>query len=209
MALCTNVTILLLVACLSNQLMASSCQRGNGRKGRGLDWAKDRDRPGQREGRHPRSVSPQPIKGKMVTKDKSQCTWAATGEDLFVLSVTCRKDDRIFSCEYVARPTSCPQYRANVQLFWKQIARALKKQKKLCQDGGALVRTGVCRQAPREAHFRLSQRKDASPSSPPPAAPTAVKSCQPENRKLAEEYCNTSWMSFCTFFFTMVQNGDC
>lgn len=210
MALLTNVTILLVLACISHQLVVSSCQKSPGRRGRGADRGQHRDRPGLKVGHRPKSVHAQPIKGKMVTKDKSQCTWAATGNDLFTLGVSCKKGDRSFGCEYVGRPSVCPQYASNVKLYWKQIARALKKQKTLCQDSSALVKAGMCRRAARDAHFRLHrpQRKAAPPSTPRPA-PGAVKSCQPQNQKLAEEYCNNSWSTVCTFFFTMVQDYDC
>lgn len=210
MALLTNVTILLVLACISHQLMLSSCQKSHGRRGRGVNRGEHKDKPGLKAGRQPKSVSAQPIKGKMVTKDKSECTWAATGEDLFILGVTCKKGDKSFSCEYVARPTVCPQYASNVKLYWKQIARALKKQNNLCQDSSASVRAGLCRGAARDAHFRLRnpERKTDPPSTPRPK-PRAVKSCQPNNMKLAEEFCNDSWSSLCTFFFTMVQDYDC
>ncbi|XP_040904482.1 fibroblast growth factor-binding protein 1 [Toxotes jaculatrix] len=210
MAFFTNITILLVLACISHQLMLGSCQKGHGRRGRGVDRGQHKDRSGLKVGRQPKSVSAQPIKGILVTKDKAACTWAATGEDLFILGVTCKKGDRSFSCEYVARPSVCPQYSSNVKLYWKQIARALKKQRNLCQDSSALVKAGVCRGAARDAHFRLrvAERKTVLPHTPPAAA-RAVKSCQPSNKKLAEEYCNNSWSSFCTFFFTMVRDNDC
>ncbi|XP_042348651.1 fibroblast growth factor-binding protein 1 [Plectropomus leopardus] len=210
MAFFTNVTILLVLACISHQLVLSSCQKSHGRKGRGVDRGQHKDRPGLKVGRQPKSVSSQPIKGKMVSKDKSECTWAATGEGLFILGITCKKMDRSYSCEYVARLDLCPQYASNVRLYWKQIARALRKQKSLCQDSRALIKAGVCRRAARDAHFRLrnAQRKTDPPSTPPPS-PRAVKSCQPNNRKLAEEHCHDSWSSFCTFFFTMLQDYDC
>ncbi len=210
MALLTNVTILLVLACFSHQLVLSSCQKNQGRRGRGVDRGQHKERPGPKVGRHPKSVSTQPIKGKLVTKDKSECTWAATGEDLFVLGVTCKKGDRSFSCEYIARPSTCPKYTSNVNLYWKQMARALKKQKTLCQDSNVLVRTGMCRGAARDAHFRLrnAQRKTSLPSTPHPAS-TAVKSCKADNKKLAEEFCSDSWSSVCTFLFTMVKDYDC
>ncbi|XP_035525575.1 fibroblast growth factor-binding protein 1 [Morone saxatilis] len=210
MALLTNVTILLVLACISHQLVMSSCQKTHGRRGRGVDRGQHKDRPGLKVGRQTKSASTQPIKGKMVTKDKSECTWAATGEDLFILGITCKKGSRSFSCEYVARPSVCPRYISNVKLYWKQMARALKKQNNLCQDSSALVRAGMCRRAARDAHFRLrnAQRKTDPPSTPRPA-PRPVKSCQPVNKKLAEEYCNDSWSSVCTFLFTMVQDNDC
>lgn len=175
-----------------------------------MDRGQHKDRPGGKVSRQPKSVSAQPIKGKMVTRDKSECTWAATGDELYVLGVTCKKGGRSFSCEYVSRPSVCPQYASNVKLYWKQMARALRKQKNLCQDSKALVKAGMCRRAAREAHFRLhsAQRKTDSPSSPQPE-PGAVKSCKDDNKKLAEEHCRRSWTSVCTFFFTMVQDYDC
>ncbi|XP_071314494.1 fibroblast growth factor-binding protein 1-like [Trachinotus anak] len=210
MAFFTNITILLVLACISHQLMLGSCQKGHGRRGRGVDRGQHKDKSGLKAERQPKSFSAQPIKGKLVTKDKAECTWAATGDDLFILGITCKKRDRSFSCEYVARPSLCPQYASNVKLYWKQIARSLQKQRNLCQDSSALVRAGMCRRATTDAHFRLrnAQRKTALPYTPPPA-PRAVESCQPGNRKLAEEYCSDSWSSFCTFFFTMVQDYDC
>lgn len=210
MAFVTNVTILLVLACISHQLMLGSCQKGNGRRGRGGDRGQHKDRPGLKVGRQHKSASAQPIKGKLLTKDKSNCTWAATGENLITLSVTCMKGDKSFSCDYVAKPAVCPRYASDVKLYWKQIARALKKQRNLCQDGNELVRAGMCRGAARDAHFRLrdAQGMTALPQTPP-AAPRAVKSCQHKNKKLAEEYCNDSWSSFCTFFFTVVQDYDC
>nr|XP_019959994.1 PREDICTED: fibroblast growth factor-binding protein 1-like [Paralichthys olivaceus] len=215
MAFLTNLAILLVLACISHQLMLGSCQKGRrGRGGRGVDRGQHKDRSGPKVARQPKSVSAQPIKGKLVTKDKSECTWAATGEDVFVLGVTCKKGDTSFSCEYVSKPFLCPRYASNVKLYWKQIARALKKQKNLCQDGSAPVRAGMCRQAARDAHFRLRdvQRETVQPPPPPPPPPPAaraVKSCQPGHKKLAEEHCNDSWSSLCTFFFTMVQDDDC
>lgn len=199
MALLTNVTILLVLACV-----VSSSQKSHGRRGRGVDRGQHKDRPGLKP------VHAQPMKGKMATKDKSECTWVATGNDLFTLGVTCRKEGGTVSCEYVARPSVCRQYASNVKLYWKQISRALQKQKGLCEDSSALVKAGMCRRAARDAHFRLQhpQRKAAPPPTPRPA-PRAVGSCKHQNKKLAEEYCNSSWSSVCTFFFTMVQDYDC
>ncbi|XP_071756341.2 fibroblast growth factor-binding protein 1 [Centroberyx gerrardi] len=209
MALLTQVTVLLLLACMSQQLVLISCQKAQGRRGRAAARGRDRHR-GQKEGRHPKSVGPLPVRGELVAKDKSQCTWVATGEELLTLSVTCRNGGRRFSCEYVARPSACPRYASDSGLYWKQIARALKKQKKLCQDGGAAVRAGVCRKAPGDAHFRMAVPPPSPHPGPSPhPRPATVKVCKPDNKKLAEEYCSDSWSSFCTFFFAMVQNDDC
>ncbi|XP_037317117.2 fibroblast growth factor-binding protein 1 [Pungitius pungitius] len=228
MVLISNVTALLVLACISHQLMSCSCQKSHARRGRGMDRGQPkvklgrgmdrgqakvklvRARSGPKAGRQSTAVSAQPFRGKMVTRDKSECAWAATGEDTVVLSVSCTKGDRSFGCEYVARPAACPRYAANVELFWKQIARALGKQRSACRGAGARVTAGVCRRAPADAHFRL--RKAPERPVPPPVpspAPKGAKSCMPGNRKLAEEHCNASWSSFCTFFFTMVQDYDC
>lgn len=212
MALLTNVAILLVLACFSHQLMLSSCQKSHGRRGRGVERGQNKDRTGIKVSRQPKSVSAQPIKGKLVTKDKSECTWAATGEDVFILGVSCKKGGKSFSCEYVSKPTLCPQFVSNAKLYWKQIARSLKKKKTLCQDSTALVRAGMCRKADREAHFRLRDSQTPTKTDPPPSTqptPGAAKSCQSENMKLAEEYCNKSWSSFCTFFLTMMNDSEC
>ncbi|KAM3866836.1 fibroblast growth factor-binding protein 1 [Diretmus argenteus] len=210
MALLTNLTILLVLASISHQLMASSLQQGPGRKGRAVGRGRDRGSRGLKEGRQSKSAAPMPIKGKLTTKDKSQCTWVAVGEDLVTLGVTCKKGGRSFSCEYVAKPSVCPQFVSNAQLYWKQIARALKKQKTLCQDKTALLKVGMCRKAPRDAHFRLNGAQMIAPPAPPPShRPAGVKSCKADSKNIAEEYCSDTWSSLCMFFFTMVQTDDC
>ncbi|XP_024919048.1 fibroblast growth factor-binding protein 1 [Cynoglossus semilaevis] len=201
MASSTNTTtIVLLLACVSYELMLGCSHKADGQNGRGVDR-------GEKLSRQPKSTSAQQVKGKVVTRDRSECTWAAAGQDLLVLSVTCKKGrSRSVSCEYVGKPFLCTEYAANVGLYWKQISRALKKQRSLCENHRALVKAGMCRGAEKEAHFRLYDPQTTT--SAPPAA-TTVRSCQPVNRKLAEEYCNKSWSSFCLFFFTMVQDNDC
>ncbi|KAM9741793.1 fibroblast growth factor-binding protein 1 [Menidia menidia] len=201
MALLTNVAILLVVACFSHHVMVGSCQRGHGKRGR----------TGPKAGRQPKSGSARPIKGKLLTRDKAECSWVATGEDPVILNITCKKADGILRCEYAARPGSCPQYASNGDLYWKQISRALKKQRSLCGGRSALVKAGVCRKAPQSAHFRLqvAQKKETFSPFVPPVTAEAVKSCRPANRKLAGEFCKASWTSLCTFLFTMVKDYDC
>uniref|UniRef100_A0A3Q3FEP1 Fibroblast growth factor binding protein 1a n=1 Tax=Kryptolebias marmoratus TaxID=37003 RepID=A0A3Q3FEP1_KRYMA len=159
-------------------------------------------------GRKP-SIWDEPI--KFTTKNKDKCTMIITGEDLVILNVSCKKGERSFGCEYAARPSVCPQYSSRKELFWTQILRALKKRKNLCQENSGLVRAGVCKGAGREAHFRLcaAQKMNTTSSYIPPFATKAVKSCQPDNRKLAEQLCTDSWSAVCTFFFTMVKDSDC
>lgn len=205
MALLTHVTILMVLACISHQIALSSCQKSHGRRG---SRGQNKENPGLRVARQPKTAPSRPVKGSLVTKDKSECTWVATGEDLVILSVTCKTGGSSSSCEYIARPSVCPQYASDVRLYWKQMTRALKKQRSLCEDSNVLIKAGLCRRAARDAHFKLHhvQRKTTSPPTPEPAA-RGVKSCRAESEKSAEEYCSDSWSSVCTFLFAMVQ--DC
>lgn len=202
MALLTNMAILMVLACISHQMMLGSCQRIHGRRGRG-----DRGHRKERSG----LSRVKPVGDKFVTKDGSRCTWTATENDPLFLFVTCKTGENSFICRYMGRPSLCPQYTSNTLLYWKQITRALKKQNSLCHNEKLLVRAGVCKQAPREAHFRLVvAQKAVIPLPYIPAAPdTATKSCLPKNKKLAKEFCSDSWSSVCTFFSTMVNNYDC
>lgn len=222
MTLLTNLTVMLVIACISQQFMVAHCQ---GSKKRGM---KKKENEGPKDGEQPKppvqspdkkSSSPKGnvFKGKFSAKDKTQCTWVATGDDAFVLGVNCKKGETSFDCKYVAKPATCPGYESNVKAYWKQIARALKKQKKLCLDSTALIKAGMCRKAPNDAHFKLNNtprdvvvpRTTIQTHSPPYVSPSGAKSCTVDKKRLAEEYCAGSWSSLCTFFFSMVQNDDC
>lgn len=210
MALLTNLTVLLLLGCISHQLALISCQKSPGRRGRGSDRGQHRDKPGVKVAAR-QANSPQSLKGKTVTKDGAECHWAATGQEVVVLAVSCKKGGGSFSCEYEARPSACPQFASDVRLYWKQVARALKKQESLCRDRRAIIKAGMCRRAARDAHFTLRKTAAAvtTPSTTPQPDPAAVTSCPSGNKKRAEEFCNESWSSICIFFFTMVQSDDC
>lgn len=207
MALLTNISLLLVLACISHQLVLSSCQKTHGRRG---SRGQNKDKPIQNLGCQPKTA-PARLKGKLVTTDKSECTWSATGNDLLTLRITCQKGVSRFSCEYNARPSVCPQYSSKAELFWKQMARALKKHQSLCEDSNVPIKAGLCKRAAKDAHFRLSHVQEKTIAPPPPSLPKlrAVKSCQDDNMKRAEEYCSNSWSSVCVFFFTMVQDYDC
>lgn len=152
---------------------------------------------------------------------KMQCTWMAQDvPDGVRLSVKCEDPEaRIrggvteLQCQYNAKPQLCPGYQSNPKGFWKQVSRAFKRlQSKVCNDVRALVRTGMCKGAPRGAHFKLdigssvvsaqSGGQDSSSSTPEPSP------CAAESRRKAEEHCNSSWASLCAFFFSVVQS-DC
>ncbi|XP_029626560.1 fibroblast growth factor-binding protein 1 [Salmo trutta] len=223
MTLLTNLTVMLVIACISQQFMVAHCQ---GSKKRGM---KKKENEGPKDGEQPKPPVQSPdkknsspkgnvFKGKFSAKDKMQCTWVATGDDAFVLSVNCKKGQTSFDCEYVAKPATCPGYESNTKAYWKQIARALKKNKNLCFDSTALIKAGMCRKAPKDAHFKLNStprdivtlpRTTIQPRSSLSASSFGAKSCAVDRKRLAEEYCAASWSSLCTFFFAMVQNDDC
>ncbi|XP_076004052.1 fibroblast growth factor-binding protein 1-like [Genypterus blacodes] len=174
-----------------------------------------------------------------------QCTWRAgdVGETVRLLVKCVNPEARITGgvtdrrCEYIGKPQSCPAFRSHPRDFWKQVSRAIKRlEGKLCTDDRVLVRTAVCKRAPRDSHFKLdmetsvvaaqsgepnatrSQPRIRNTTVPSPAgnwrtpvnASTAAgeEECV-DHRKTAEEYCRSSWTSVCTFFLSMLQSGDC
>lgn len=151
---------------------------------------------------------------------KMQCTWVAQDvPDAVRLSVKCEDSEaRIrggvteLQCQYNARPQLCPGYQSNPKGFWKQVSRAFKKlQSKVCYDVRALVRTGMCKGAPRGAHFKLdigSSVASAQSGEETPSSTTEPSACAAQSRRKAEEHCNGSWVSLCALFFSMVES-DC
>lgn len=173
-------------------------------------------------------------RGKFTTRDKLQCTWnARVVGDAVKLQVRCENPEaRIkggvteLRCEYNAKPAMCPSYLSDTRGFWKQVGRALKKlQGKVCRDERALVKAGMCRRAPKDAHFKLdisssvASAQSGEPETVPPPPPritsngtgTGPTACtkRADHRKSAEEYCSSSWASVCSFFLSMLQSEDC
>lgn len=163
--------------------------------------------------------------GKFILIDEKQdknmqCRWGAQDvPDAVRLTVKCEDPEaRIkggvteLQCQYNAKPQLCPGYEANPKGFWKQVSRAFKKlQSKVCYDVRALVRTGMCKGAPRGAHFKLDfdttvvsaqSGQNTRSSTPKPSA------CAAQSRRKAEEHCSSSWVSMCALFFSMVES-DC
>lgn len=163
-------------------------------------------------------------------EQKMQCTWVAQDvHDEVALSVKCEDPEaRVrggvteLQCAYTGRPQLCRGYRSNPKGFWKQVSRAFKRlQTKVCADDRALVRTGMCKVAPRGAHFKLDINTsvtsaqsggvgvgvggvddDRRLSTPEPSA------CDARSRRRAEEHCDGSWVSLCALLFSMVEH-DC
>ncbi|XP_036373176.1 fibroblast growth factor-binding protein 1-like [Megalops cyprinoides] len=219
MMILNHFALVLLIACVAQQVLVINCEKGQGRKGKRDGKGKDNGSQGPPPAKPPVAstgsegqVGKGALKGKFSTKDKTQCTWQASGQDRFTIAVVCEKGGVGFNCEYTARPAACPQYASGAKTYWKQIARALKKQKNICQDANTLVKAGMCKKAPRDAHFKLSISTPAPPrpeTTTPPPSDNKTCSDKADKQKLAEEYCSSSWVSLCNFFFSMIQNEDC
>lgn len=178
-------------------------------------------------------------RGKFSITDKTRCTWRARDVgDSVKLAVKCEDSEAragSLACQYTGRPQRCAGYLSDDGGFWKQVARALKRLGgKVCADERALVRAGMCKRAPRDAHFKLDASDASRPppprsstttsAAPPPRSPTAAAAPPPrsttaaaapaacagraDHRGTAEEYCSSSWASVCAFLLSMVQS-DC
>lgn len=209
----------LLLAFLGQQVSLSSGVR-NKNRGKTATSAPER---AQRSG----SKTPATGRGKFVMSDrKMQCTWGAKDVgDTVRLSVKCENPEaRIkggmtdLECKYNGKPQLCQGYGSDPKGFWKQVTRAFKRlQGKACSDERALVRAGMCKRAPRDAHFKLDihsamasgQSGGISEDGQPQPTPTGPKTCTEEQRKKkAEENCG-KWASVCTFLISMLQSEDC
>ncbi|KAJ3614103.1 hypothetical protein NHX12_017679 [Muraenolepis orangiensis] len=176
MVLLKTSVLCVLLACLAQQVCPSAGARGKARAEKRRDdddgqKARDGSWSGGRAERVPVSGSRGADKGMRSTepkgrfsKDDMQCTWASRKESdgAVGLQVACRNSDAARpakSCEYTGYPASCPGYVSNPAGFWKQVSRALKRmQGKLCEDTNAPVRAGMCKRAPKDAHFRFGRR---------------------------------------------------
>uniref|UniRef100_A0A3B4B0I4 Uncharacterized protein n=1 Tax=Periophthalmus magnuspinnatus TaxID=409849 RepID=A0A3B4B0I4_9GOBI len=155
-----------------------------------------------------------PSRGRFTLKNGMHCTWATQDTSNGVkMLVKCENSQaRIYGgitdvqCEYNAKPQSCPAYQSNPKAYYKQVSRALKRlQGALCYEERALVKAGMCKRAPRDAHFKLDRSTSISSAHGTPA------DCKrpADHREVAKEYCNSSWASLCAFFFSMLQSEDC
>ncbi|KAK7922189.1 hypothetical protein WMY93_009091 [Mugilogobius chulae] len=96
---------------------------------------------------HARPAKPSPSADQGQDGDQGQGRVHLGGDGRTSLhhGITCKKGSKTISCDYVAQPNLCPQFAGNPKLYWRQIERSLRKQRKVCEDSGALVRAGMCR----------------------------------------------------------------
>ncbi|XP_062333364.1 fibroblast growth factor-binding protein 1-like [Osmerus eperlanus] len=232
-----TLALWLFVACLAQQVLVSIGKGdGKGRKGKGGS-EKSEQSPNAAPSRTERAATKGKFSTKdklqctWAVRGKETVTLAVTCKNPEAQVTGGLTELR---CDYNAKPTTCPGFGTNPAGYWKQVARALKKlQRKLCQDERALVKAGMCKRATPDAHFKLdigsihsAARQPSDTVSPqkiprtnamatttttPPVRHSKGSSCteRVDQQKLAEEYCSNSWASLCTFFFSMLQSGDC
>uniref|UniRef100_A0A8C5LLA1 Fibroblast growth factor binding protein 1 n=1 Tax=Leptobrachium leishanense TaxID=445787 RepID=A0A8C5LLA1_9ANUR len=165
------------------------------------------------------------LQGKFVSKDKAECVWSVTGTETVTLNVQCSKGETQLSCSFGGSPSTCPQYRENQKNYWKQITRALRKQKNICMDTKAVLKSKECKKGLKEAHlsYVISPplvAEDKGNSHGDLNTPVHVNvpgdntECVEdvdvaEKRRIAEEYCGSSWSSLCSFFISMLESKSC
>ncbi|XP_068925546.1 fibroblast growth factor-binding protein 1 [Petaurus breviceps papuanus] len=226
-------SILLLVS----QLFLVDCEkqkkRKNGRDSKG-EW-KQLGSPDKNERGQKAKGGKKLPRGRFSTQENVPCTWAVTEKDGVTLKVQCKGQETQFECTYAGNPSSCPHFAGNEKAYWKQIGRALRKQKNLCADPKSVLKSRVCKKGAREAHLKMvdSTLKDRSqekgkkdPQIPDSTGRPAAVTVQPASqqsttqkcvedievinqRRIAKEYCGESWSSLCTFLITMLQDKKC
>ncbi|KAE8629203.1 hypothetical protein XENTR_v10000393 [Xenopus tropicalis] len=214
----------LITLLMSNVLLVEGNNQREGKKERGKAKGEKKAEADSPQGKGGRTRGGKgSLQGKFVSKENATCTWAVTEAQSVTLRIDCRKEESSFSCSFGGNPSSCPKYAGNEKSYWKQIARALKKQKKICQDPKAVLKSKECKRGPQEAHLRYlgSQVPQQVGSShthvePDVQVPTTApgKDCEEEadpaeKQRIAAEYCGNSWGSFCNFFLSMLQSKSC
>ncbi|XP_036620976.1 fibroblast growth factor-binding protein 1 [Trichosurus vulpecula] len=217
---------------LASQLLLVDCEKQKKRKN-GRDGEEERKQlgsPDKNERDRKAKGGKNLPRGRFSTQDNVPCTWAVTEKEGVTLRVQCKGQETQFECTYAGNPSSCPQFVGNEKAYWKQIGRALRKQKNLCADPKSVLKSRVCKKGAKEAHLKMVdstiKRGKKDPQTPAstgrPAALTIQSTGQQlttqkcvedieviNQRKMAEEYCGESWSSLCTFLLTMFQDKKC
>ncbi|KAM6441430.1 fibroblast growth factor-binding protein 1 isoform 1-T3 [Liasis olivaceus] len=175
----------------------------NSRGGKGQPGSSKNAR-GQRN----RGQNGSPMKGKFTTKEKAECSWSVNEKETTLLTVDCKRGEDAFSCAFSGSPSTCQRYAENQKVFWKEITRSLKKQKNLCKDHKAVLKSKVCKTGPPTAHLRLvmDAKQEISKKEP---IDCVEDDDYVDQKKVAEQHCSELWQPLCHFFISMIQDKKC
>ncbi|XP_019065813.1 fibroblast growth factor-binding protein 1 [Fukomys damarensis] len=160
-----------------------------------LDQAQDKQRS---------RTSKSTTRGNFVSKDQgASCTWAMTEQRLgTALRVECTQAQHKFSCVFDGNPTECLQ-RHSQKVYWKQIARTLRKQKNICGDSKNVLKAKVCKKNFPESNLRLLSStvlesmgpREGAPKLSPVEHPIVKGTPSKESHKTKEDISSTPAVS--------------
>ncbi|XP_072412721.1 fibroblast growth factor-binding protein 1 isoform X1 [Chiloscyllium punctatum] len=216
--------LLLLLLCITQCLLAESSegQQKRRRKGKGQqpqaqrgepqDGGKKSSQPPSRaaEGKKQRRARGSAHKqGRFLSQEQIECKWVLRGPEGsdINLRVQCKKDLSDYWCEFTGKPSACTKYSQDAKTYWKQVTRALKKQKALCSQPSAVLKSTLCRST-KAAHLKMTSSSlltSAAPGEEQEKTLSSDPTANPDIDKIASEYCNDNWSSVCKFLFSAIQ----
>ncbi|XP_041051109.1 fibroblast growth factor-binding protein 1-like [Carcharodon carcharias] len=222
----SRVAVLLLLVFITQYLLAEASddqKQRRRRKGKGQDQGQSHDGGKSRKAESGSSVGAEgdkqrkgkgsaPKQGRFLSRDQAQCKWVLRGDEDADknLHVECKKGPNDYWCDFTGKPSACAKYSGDAKTYWKQITRTLKKQKALCSEPSAVLKSSLCRST-KAAHLKMtasSLRTTAAPGKEQPNAPTPLSTADPDAPdidKIAAEYCNERWGSVCKFMLSAIQ----
>ncbi|KAG8453527.1 hypothetical protein GDO86_000236 [Hymenochirus boettgeri] len=197
-------------------------REGNGQHRQRGEKKTDTDSPSGKEGQSKGGKGS--VQGKFVSKEKADCKWSVVQAQNMTLNIDCKKGESSFSCSFSGNPSSCSKYAGHEKNYWKQITRSLRKQKNICQDHKAVLKSKECKKGPPEAHLyyvasgsletqetntNLQVSSTVQTNMGESSKECAEDSDPVERQRVATEYCGETWGSFCNFFLAVVHSKSC